>query len=529
MNRYTQFLSFYIIIISVVTLVSWDLAHAQRTNTIPDSVLKAILADLEGTPLTLSMAIENGLENSTSVRKSEAEYLVARATVRRERGVFDPLFFFNLLHEDDQQPAASFFSGAPVVKTEQTTAATGLRVFLPFGTELEASLNSVTLRSNSAFAFLNPQYTVFSQLRLRQPLLGGFHLSARKELSSAEETLNAAEKRFEQAKLFNASEVEIVYWDLYAAERDFAVQQMTRDQAALFLKETELRALAGLIGSGQVANARTFLAEQELLLIDRSENLDRYSDNLASLIGIRPSEGVQRFRTVDDPPVDMPVDAVDDLLAHAMQENLDLIAAGKDTEVAMVRARAAGWEALPQIDLIGALGGNGLSGSARDVIFGGDTLVSTRNGSWNDAANQSVQRDFPSWSIGVEVSIPIGFRNGLGERDRLEAEVLRAEQTYIETTRQIEQEIRTNHRVLIHAQRRTSAAHEGVIAAQEQVRIGRIEFYNGRSTAFELVRLDADLAIALQRYYRALVQTAKAAARMRQLTSAGAGNRKEIR
>ena len=56
-------------------------------------------------------------------------------------------------------------------------------------------------------------------------------------------------------------------------------------------------------------------------------------------------------------------------------------------------------------------------------------------------------------------------------------------------------------------------------AAQEQVRIGLIDFYNGRTTAFELVRLGADFATAQQRYSQALVRTAKAAAILKQLTS----------
>jgi outer membrane protein TolC len=45
-----------------------------------------------------------------------------------------------------------------------------------------------------------------------------------------------------------------------------------------------------------------------------------------------------------------------------------------------------------------------------------------------------------------------------------------------------------------------------------------IEYRNGRSTAFEVVRLAADLAGAQQRYSQALVRTARAAAALTQLT-----------
>ena len=44
-------------------------------------------------------------------------------------------------------------------------------------------------------------------------------------------------------------------------------------------------------------------------------------------------------------------------------------------------------------------------------------------------------------------------------------------------------------------------------------------FRNGRSRAFELVRLAADFAQAQQRYSQELVRNAKAAATLKQLTS----------
>ena len=110
---------------------------------------------------------------------------------------------------------------------------------------------------------------------------------AAKNLNSAEQQLESARARYDQEALFIATRVEHLYWDLYAGERDYAVQKLTRDRAAAFLKDTELRAQAGLIGPNQVANARAFLAEQEILLLDREEQLDGLSDQLAAAIGVR--------------------------------------------------------------------------------------------------------------------------------------------------------------------------------------------------------------------------------------------------
>jgi len=119
----------------------------------------------------------------------------------------------------------------------------------------------------------------------------------------------------------------------------------------------------------------------------------------------------------------------------------------------------------------------------------------------------------------VEFNFPIGLRSGLGEHDRLDAEVVRAEQQSVELSRALEQEIRAAYREVSNGSGRLKAAREGVQAAQEQVRIGLLEFRTGRVTAFELVRLGEDFAMAQRSLSDAMVRTAKAAAYMRQLTS----------
>jgi outer membrane protein TolC len=325
--------------------------------------------------------------------------------------------------------------------------------------------------------------------------------------------------RYDQQAAAVSTTVEQTYWDLYAAERNFAVQQLIRNQAEALLNETELRAKSGLVGPNQVANARTFLAEQELLLLDREEQLDSQSDMLASLIGVRPDPGMLRFIPYDNPPYDFTLENTETLIESALKNNLDLQAAQHDIEAINVQSNAAKWQSLPALNLVGSIGGSGLAGTPQDVIFQGEVLRASRSGSFSDALSQVSKREFPNWNIGFELNIPIGFRQGLGEKDRLEALVSGAQQQYTELSRSIEEQVRSAWREVNNGKRRINAAAEGVSAAQEQVRIGLIEFHNGRSTAFELVRLGADLAAAQQRYSEALVRTAKAAASLRSLTS----------
>ena len=485
----------------------------------PDSALQIILNNLKGTQLTLLQTQQYAKDNSTSVKIAEASYKASLGALRRERGAFDPEFYFDLNYQSNKIPAASFFAGASVLSTQQTDASTGLRLNLPIGTELDLSLNSTRLKTNSTFAFLNPEYDAFGSLTLRQPLLSGFTASARKDLNQAELNSDVSKSKYDQEVLRTNSLVEETYWDLYTAERNYAVQKLTLDRAEAVLKEAQLREKAGLVGPNQVANAKTFWAEQKLLLIDREEDLDTQSDNLAVLIGKRPGSGVDRFLTVDNPPNVFPIKPVDELVEYTLKSNLDLQAAQNNVEIANALVDEASWKALPQVDLIGSLTSNALGGNSQNVIFGGDTLRSTSGGSFNNVLSDVFKRKFPGWSVGIEISVPIGLRSGLGEKDRLEAGSLSAQESYIALSRQLEQKVRTSFRELEHGNDRLKASREGVDAAQEQVRIGMIEFKNGRLSAFELVRLSEDFAVAQQRYSDALVKTVKAAADLKQLTS----------
>jgi outer membrane protein TolC len=482
----------------------------------PDSLLRTILDTLEGTRLTLDGVKAGAAQHAVRLRVAEAAYLAAQGAARRERGVFDPTFSIGVNYADREDPTASFFAGAEVLTTTTTDAQAGLFWDLPTGTNLSATISTVDLTTNSGFAFLDPQYNAYGTLTLRQSLLRGLWVSGGKYASEANERERSAKARYDQELIVNDVEAEKAYWDLNVAGRNYAVQTVIVDRGRAFLRDTEVRAAAGLVGPNEVANAQTFIAEQELLQIDREEQFAAASDRVAELIGVRPTF---RFVAAEEPPSSYPVEPVDALIAAAKDQNLALRASKADIEARRALSDAAGWEWLPTLDVVGSIGGSGLAGTPQDVVFGLDTLRTENGGSYWDAVHEATRRDFPNWAVGLQLSIPIGFRSGLGEKERLEAELHASEQRYIAEERAVESEVLQNFRDVANGKRRLEIAKRGVEAAQEQVRIGLIEFRNGRVTAFELVRLGEDYVTAQNRYSDALIRTAKAAATLKQLTS----------
>lgn len=486
----------------------------------PDSALSQALMRVEGQGVSLQEVIALALEHTTAAKDAEAALAAARGNLNRERGAFDPELFGEFSRESAKQPSASPFSGAAVLNPERTAGQVGARIVLPIGTELEASVIGSKLETNSAFSSLNPEYNAIGNLTFRQPLLHGFGPSSWASRAQAKKGYDAAKLRYEQTLANVRTVAEQTYWELHAAERDYAVSLVTRDLALALLREADLRVETGLVGPNQLNNAKVFLADQELNLLDAQDFVTRASDALATLIGSRPVDH-ERFRTLDTPPQVMESESVDSVVSRALVNNKYLQSVRFDVEGLEAQASAAAWDALPDLDLFGALGGNGLAGTGRDVIFGSDTLRNDMNTKFADALDQALQRDYPSWLVGLRLNVPILARGRLGERNRLRAEVNRAEQRFVQTQRELEQQVRAAHRDLENGKERLQLSEENVRASLDQVRLGLVEFRNGKSTAFELVRLGADLANAQRRYSRTLVRTANAAADLRALAPQG--------
>ena len=498
----------------VATLSLATAAAAADGPANPDDALTLALERIPGDPLALQEVVDAALAQAAPVWVAAAELRAAAGEVERERGRFEPEWYLDLERVAVDEPSASPFSGADVVELDQTRAETGVSLSLPTGTELEASLVTVRQETNSMFATLDPQYSSTSEFRFVQELLGG---PVHRDLSAAQQHLQAAEARREQADHWARARAEILYWDLYASIRDLAVQQLLRDRALALLRQVESRADAGLVGPVQVANARVFLATQELELIDREEALDALSDALAAFIDRRPRS--QRFRPLDHPPAAADLGPVEPILADARARNRSLAAARADIAALKSLAAAARGDRLPRAYVTGTLAGNGISGVGRNVLFNADTTAAAYTGGLSRSLSRSLSGDFPSWELGLRVQIPLGNSGDRGEHRRLLAELDRLAHAYDEAARKLEAEIRGHYRALVNGTARLAAARAAVDAANEQVRIGRIEYDNGRSTAFELVRLGSDLAAAQQTYSQALVGSARARANLRYLTA----------
>ena len=486
----------------------------------PDTAYLAGETPASTAGLTLEQAQRLGAANSPAARSAAAALRSARGARMMQAGAVDPAFYASNQQVSIDNPVTSPFESS-LLRTR--TVSGGVTWLSPLGTRLDLALTRVRTESDNPFSTLPTARSAQARLDFVQPLLSGFGpAAARGELRAADRELEAAREAMAAATYDLSAHVEGAYWDLYAAEHRLAVQRLLRQRAAVFLRDQVLRGRAGVVGPGAVAIARTFLADQETALLDARLRAAAASDRLAEVLGTRP-EGAEVWQTVDTPPAPAAVEPIAAVLARALDANPSLRAGRADSLAARARERRAAWSRWPTIEAFGGYGAAGLAGIGRQIVTSFGTFGEVFDRGFGDAWDQVSGRDFPQWSFGLRMRVPIGWRAERGEYQRQLGVYERAREAQRARRLALESEVRAAHREADIGQRELDAALTLVAAAEEQARIARLEYQTGRGTAYDLVNFEADLAGARLRETEVRVRIARAAAELRRLTTPAPG------
>ena len=470
--------------------------------------------------LTLDQVQKLAGENSPAGRSAMAALKSAAGSRMSEAGTFDPVLFATDRQDNVASPVSSPFQASKL----NTRAVTGGVSWLsPIGTGLSLGLEHVRSDTDAPFSTLPTSRSAHARLDFVQPLLKGFGLAGtRGELRARDRELESAREQLAAAEFDVAADVENAYWDLFAAEQRLDLQRKLRQRAAVFLHDQMLRGRAGVIGPGDVATARTFLAEQEAALLDTRLRTAAAGDLLAQVLGVRAAGGAA-YHTLDAPPPPGEVEPLETALARAMDANPSLRAARADSAAAHARERQAKANAWPTVEAFGGYGASGLAGVGRQIVFGADTVGTAYDRDFGYAWDQVQGRDYADWTFGVRIVVAFGWRSDRGEHQRQQGiyeqarEALRARQLALENL------VRNAHRQVQLSQAELDATLTLVASSAEQARISRLEYQAGRGTAYDLVNQETDLAGARLREAEIRVRIAHAATELRRLTTPAPG------
>jgi outer membrane protein TolC len=456
------------------------------------------LETVQALPLTLDEAVRRAVEHNPDLAIVRLGTEVEAARTRESQGAFSPVFSTILGRSSNITPPSNVLLGDRGVDVNDWFSSTGVRQRLPWGSGTwSVSWDTSRTTSNNPISSFDPSLQSGIQLAFSQPLLKDRNIDgARQQYFIAKRNQANSELRFRESVVQTVAAVKQAYWTYKATLANGAVQQRSLELAQELARQNRVRVTAGQVPPLDLVQAEAEVAERRENLIRANTTAEDAEDSLRRLIMDPADPAFWRIR-ID--PIEELTDRnslpdVDAAVANALKGRYDLARAGQDLENATTTVKFLNNQKLPDVRLETSYRGNGLAGTQflRTGGFPG-TVTGTRDRSFGAALGQSFSPDYPTWSVGVTVSYPIGPSYDDASLARAEAERRQAAQRIASLQLQTAEAVRQAARQVRSTAERVDAARASEGLAEQRLDAEQRRYEVGLSTTFLVTQAQRDL------------------------------------
>src|SRR6185437_1767729 len=349
----------------------------------------------------------------------------------------------------------------------------------------------------------NTAYNAFTGSSLgftaTQPLLRGFGMGLnRRFIRIARNEQKIASLLFQQQLLATTYGVIRLYTDFVALYEDVKVRQETVTSAERLVSDTQAQVDEGTLAPVEVTRARaqSFSARQDLL--NSQGLLAEQESMLKNVLTRSQDQAIRSAHVIPTDPLNSPasdeVRPEQDLIAAAVANRPDLGQARVQVENSLIGLEGARSATKPELDLVGVMQNNGLAGSLTGFAAG--AAVPALSGGYGGALGQVLSRDYPTYGIGLQLTLPL--KNRVAESD-LARDEIQTKQSQIRV-QQLQNQAALEVQDALIAMRRARGTYDAAVQArkfqQESLEAEQTKFEVGASTAFFVVQYQTLLAQA---------------------------------
>jgi outer membrane protein TolC len=428
--------------------------------------------------MSIERARELAMENNLDLKVELLNPTIAKESVNEEEARFEALFTTDSRFSVTDTPTATELEGSQV---KDFSISPGLTIPLRTGGSIQLQVPMDRFETNNQFATLNPSYTSDVQATFTQPLLrgaGAYYNEQPIRVAKYNYLQSQARTKLEVIRVL--TDVDRVYWRLYAARQELRVRKQEYDLAVAQYERALRQAAAGAVANVEVTRAESGVADKREAIItaentvrDRERDLKRLLNDpdlrIESDIVITPSTEPKTLYYKLHPA---------DLMNHAMNDRMELLDLELQIAVETSNVNIAKNDLLPLVSLAYTYGVNGLGGDFSDSF----AMVRDRN--------------FQDHSVGIRLEVPIGNEAARSRLRRALAVRLQALATKEQREIQIRQELaaaidqlNTNWFRILAAKKRTELAARVV---ELEIR----QFNQGLQTSTDVIDAQTRLASA---------------------------------
>jgi outer membrane protein TolC len=448
-------------------------------------------------------------------------------------------FNYNWLHQTTPQ-TSSFVTGTNSLQTESNTANFGLQKGFLTGTAVSFGWNNSFVSNNSGRSDFNPSKSANFSLSVTQHLLEGFGRAVNnRNIRIARNNLQVSDLVFRQQVMTTVASVINLYWDLVSYTQNVNVQRQAVALAQRLYEDNKKQVEIGTLAPIEIVRAEAQVASsQQSLTIAETQLLQQETvlKNVLSRTGVA-SPSLAEAHVVPTDQIRVPaseaIEPVQDLVARAMENRPELAQTRVQVENAKIGLAGTKNAMRPTLDLVGTLQNNGLAGQVNtlpvpSVIPGApptprnpDAVSPYFLGGYGTALAQMFRRNFPNYSLGFQLNVPLGNKVAEADMIRDQLAIRQQEIRQQQLVNQIRLDV-TNALIAVQQARaqfesatKSRVLQEQTLAAEEK------KYALGASTIYFVIQAQRDLAqaqsqevTALSAYSRAKVSLDQATGRI---------------
>ncbi len=415
--------------------------------------------------------------------------------------IFDPSVVgqLNWMHQNTQELDLLSY-GVPSLVANEFNANAGLVQSFASGAQVNLAFDNTHQSLNALTTNYNPYTGSSLGLTVTQPLLRGFGPSLNHRfIRIAGNDRKITTLLFHQQLIATVYGVIRLYTDFVALYEDVKVKQETVAAAEKLFSDTKAQVDEGTLAPVEMtrANAQVFATRQDLInargLLEEQQAILK---NQLTRTGNADPE-VQAATIIPTDPLNIPekeeVRPIQDLFTEAMANRPDLGQASLQIENSQIGLKGARNATLPEVDLVGIVQNNGLAGPLNPAAPATNTPFT---GGYGTVLDQLATAKYPTYEIGVQVTVPI--HNRIAEAD-LARDELQLKQSEVRL-RQLQNQARLEVEDAVIAMRSARASYDAAVQArkyqQESLEAEQMKYEVGASTAFFVIQYESLLAQA---------------------------------
>lgn len=464
--------------------------------------------------LTIDEAVARALERNLDIAVERLTPQTFDFQLAGIRSAYTPTVTGLVGQNNVVQLPTSQLVGGQRVSQDAGTYNFGLTQRTPWGGgSFQATWNNRRQESTNAFNTFNPQFNSSLLLSYTQPLLRGFRIdSTRQQLLVTRINRDISEIQLKQTITNTLANVRNAYWDLAAAIRAVDVARRSLALAEKLVEDNQIRVEVGTLAPIDVVQAEAEAATRRQALAQAEASWRTTELALKRLIvsGTGDALWAASLNPVDRPsPMAASID-IEAAVRRALADRTDLARARKQLESSHTTLGLLGDQKLPALDLLASYGLQGIGGTrfVREGGLGGQ-ITEEIPGGYADALRLIRNRDYPNWTVQLNLSYPIGTSSADAQHARAKIQLAQAQTQIRQVELQVATEVTNVALQVMSNQKRVDAAMAARELAQRRLEAEESKFEVGMSTNFFVVQAQRDLADAEVTELRALLDYAK--------------------